>query len=411
MVINIGDFVLPGDKIDIHKLFFKTDNKDNHSNDNTINLSKFKHVIGPGIRYDEHKGIIITRFGKLRCRYTGSIKTSQPISKDKSSSDSDDGNNHNNIDGHTNSKLENKIGAPSENNIIKSPSSLYLWVESCVKSYLNPSQGDRVIGVVLKTQDCNILMDVDHSKRAIGAAILPDQAFQGATKRNKPDVKSGDLIYARVAEAPGSGIDPLLTCRPLFVGDPHSPALGVLTSACHLMRSSSNKNSLTDDATTEVALSDLNNGGGISLSHVTGFYWDTSIDHVIKLLTTASRHDKNSATEEDNVVPRQKSTGNLLKMLGQNVPFEIVVGMNGRIWIRSKNVEQTLKVYNVMESLKYLNLSKCLEFWQNILGEPWTGVGKKGSNKNSSSKKKKKKEGSLAATVGMDNHIETIMDC
>ena len=47
--------------------------------------------------------------------------------------------------------------------------------------------------------------------RACTTAILPSLAFDGASKRNKPDLKVGDVIYARVVLA-RRDVEPRLTC-------------------------------------------------------------------------------------------------------------------------------------------------------------------------------------------------------
>ena len=41
--------------------------------------------------------------------------------------------------------------------------------------------------------------------------MLPQLSFEGATKRNRPNLKSGDVVYARVAAA-SRDMDPILTC-------------------------------------------------------------------------------------------------------------------------------------------------------------------------------------------------------
>jgi hypothetical protein len=42
-------------------------------------------------------------------------------------------------------------------------------------------------------------------------ALLPQLSFEGATKRNRPNIKAGDVVYARVAMA-SRDMDPILTC-------------------------------------------------------------------------------------------------------------------------------------------------------------------------------------------------------
>ncbi len=44
-------------------------------------------------------------------------------------------------------------------------------------------------------------------------AILPALSFEGATRRNKPDLHRGDAVYAKVSDLPHSN-EPQLTCIP-----------------------------------------------------------------------------------------------------------------------------------------------------------------------------------------------------
>jgi exosome complex component RRP40 len=43
------------------------------------------------------------------------------------------------------------------------------------------------------------------------SALLPQLSFEGATKRNRPNLKPGDVVYARVAAA-SRDMEPVLTC-------------------------------------------------------------------------------------------------------------------------------------------------------------------------------------------------------
>jgi len=77
------------------------------------------------------------------------------------------------------------------------------------KKYYIPKIGDQVIGIIEdKGTDyyrVNIFNGVNNS------ALLGRLAFEGATKRNKPELKKGDIIYARVQMA-HKDLDTELTC-------------------------------------------------------------------------------------------------------------------------------------------------------------------------------------------------------
>lgn len=82
-----------------------------------------------------------------------------------------------------------------------------LWVETATKRYV-PAVGDTVVGVVLERR-------VETYRVEIGgtcAAQLPHLAFDGASRRNKPDLPIGTLIYARVV-ATDRHADVELSCQ------------------------------------------------------------------------------------------------------------------------------------------------------------------------------------------------------
>lgn len=44
----------------------------------------------------------------------------------------------------------------------------------------------------------------------------------------------------------------------------------------------------------------------------------------------------------------------IIQELGQLYPFEIVFGMNGRIWVKAKTIQQTLIVANILEACEHM---------------------------------------------------------
>lgn len=80
------------------------------------------------------------------------------------------------------------------------------WIENESKIYI-PQIGDQVVGVIEEK-----LSEFYRVNIFCGApALLSRMAFEGATKRNKPELKRGDLIYARVTLA-HKDLDTELTC-------------------------------------------------------------------------------------------------------------------------------------------------------------------------------------------------------
>lgn len=60
----------------------------------------------------------------------------------------------------------------------------------------------------------------------------------------------------------------------------------------------------------------------------------------------------------------------IIQDLGQLYPFELVLGMNGRIWVKAKTTQQTLIVANVLEACEHMTaeqrkqtVAKLLESW------------------------------------------------
>lgn len=67
--------------------------------------------------------------------------------------------------------------------------------------------GDAVVGIVVERH-------VDSFNVDLGGpfpAVLPALAFEGATRRNRPNLVAGDLVYARVTAA-SRDTDPELAC-------------------------------------------------------------------------------------------------------------------------------------------------------------------------------------------------------
>lgn len=102
-------------------------------------------------------------------------------------------------------------------------------------------------------------------------AFLPQLSFEGATRRNRPAVKAGDLIYARVVTA-SRDAEPQLSCM---------DTLGRASGYGHLK-------------------------GGISI--------EVNTSQARKLACT------------DPAAP-------VLDALGSAIQFDMVVGLNGRVWI------------------------------------------------------------------------------
>ncbi|KAG6820702.1 hypothetical protein H0H93_012755 [Arthromyces matolae] len=80
------------------------------------------------------------------------------------------------------------------------------WVESNSRRYV-PAPQESVIGVVVQKVGDGFRVDIGGAH----SASLDGLAFEGATKRNKPNLKIGSLVYARVSLA-HKDMEPELEC-------------------------------------------------------------------------------------------------------------------------------------------------------------------------------------------------------
>ena len=116
--------------------------------------------------------------------------------------------------------------------------------------------------------------------------------FEGATKRHKPNLKINDIVFAKLTVA-NKDMEPEITCKDENVK--HSP-LGELKE---------------------------------------GYLFTVSLGLCRQLLK----------------MPECK----ILSLLGKHLKFEIVVGMNGRVWINSKGIIDTIAIANAIVSSEFMD--------------------------------------------------------
>ena len=152
----------------------------------------------------------------------------------------------------------------------------------------SPRQGDQVVGIIEDRGGEFYKVNIF----APASALLPRLAFENATKRNKPELQRGDVVYARIAVA-NKDVDVELTC----------------------VSASGIKKDWSSGETIYGPLSE-----GLVLSHL-------SLPLVRSML-------------------RPECV--LLNSLGKALPFEITVGMNGAAWIKAGNVVDTIIIRNAV---------------------------------------------------------------
>lgn len=160
-----------------------------------------------------------------------------------------------------------------------------LWIDSKTKRYY-PQVDDMVVGTIIEKSSEYYRVDIGLSH----PAILPSLAFEGATKRNRPNLEIGALVYCRVRVV-NKHMEVELTCT-----SPHSKK---------------------DWVTKEGMFGELTGG------YVASYTSDT----VRSLL--------------DDDCP-------VLNALGRHIPFEIAVGANGRVWMNSAKPAHTMAIANAI---------------------------------------------------------------
>lgn len=162
----------------------------------------------------------------------------------------------------------------------------FYWIDSHQKRYV-AVRGENVLGIVTQKSGDVFKVDIGCSEQA----SLSYLAFEGATKKNRPTVKVGDVLYATLLVA-SKDTEPELVC---IDGAGRSSGLGVVSE---------------------------------------GFLLHCSINLVRKVLSA------------DCV---------LFKLLSKHLPFEVAVGMNGRIWVKGRSLIETAAIVNTIASAEFMN--------------------------------------------------------
>lgn len=161
-----------------------------------------------------------------------------------------------------------------------------------------PTVGDLVIATIHHSSvDIYSASITDYSSYA----ALPQLSFEGATKKTRPQLVQGSLVYARITLA-NKHMDPELECVSSSTGK--AEGLGPLTG---------------------------------------GMVFDISLGMARRLM-----------------MPKAVDQGKLivLEELGAaGVSFEIAVGRNGKVWVNSKEIRSTLGVGRAIQETDQRGLS------------------------------------------------------
>ncbi|KAL4235997.1 Exosome component 3 [Mactra antiquata] len=162
------------------------------------------------------------------------------------------------------------------------------WIDCHSRRYV-PVRGESVIGIVCAKAGDVFRVDIGGSEQA----SLSYLSFESATKRNRPDVKVGDIVYAKLLVA-NKDMEPELVC---IDSTGRSSGMGVIGR----------------------------NGG---------FLYKCSLNLIRKILSTNCP---------------------LLSRLGKQIPFETTVGMNGLIYVRARTTVQTITIINAIAASEYMD--------------------------------------------------------
>jgi exosome complex component RRP40 len=162
---------------------------------------------------------------------------------------------------------------------IREPSPLTYYVDGHRPGASSLSTGDLVLGIVVRRQLESLLVDIGYNE----LASLSLYDFEGSTKRTKPNVDRGDVIYGRL-KIDGE-CQPQITC-------------------------------VNEDGKAD----------GMGVLHENGYLFDIPIDFA------------NDLIDRDN----------LLRELGNEIPYEIAIGANGRVWVKATTTRTMIALRKVL---------------------------------------------------------------
>ncbi|KAJ1920865.1 exosome non-catalytic core subunit rrp40 [Tieghemiomyces parasiticus] len=165
------------------------------------------------------------------------------------------------------------------------------WISNSKKRYI-PAAGEPVVGTVTGRS-------AEYYRIDIGSAYpaqLPVLAFEGATKRNRPNLAIGTVVYGYLASA-SRGMEPEMSCVNAKTGE--ADGYGELKG---------------------------------------GFITKCSISLCQRLLD-----------------PRTP----ILALLAARLPLDVAIGLNGRVWVASKTIRGTILAGNAITNSEFLSPKQC----------------------------------------------------
>lgn len=203
----------------------------------------------------------------------------------------------------------------SQSGILRFISPFRFFIESKQKKYL-PNVDDVVIGIVVEKNAEFFKLEIN----APFLALLPVLAFDGATKRNRPNLQPGALVFCRVTQTGASS---------RIQNSSTSSSIGGISESEVSCISASGKGK--DWMTGESTFGEIGNPSNPEVS--SGFVLECNVAFARRLM------------DSDSII---------LSSIGKLVPFEIVVGANGRVWVNSTSFEKTILIGNAILNSEFI---------------------------------------------------------
>jgi exosome complex component RRP40 len=210
---------------------------------------------------------------------------------------------------------EDKVYATTAGPLSIGARSSCYFIPSARTGRYEPAVHDRVVGIVEDRMGSDGAGG-DVYRIHIGAshpATLSNLQFDGTTKRNKPSLKAGQIVYARVANLHAGRLDPELSCQ--------------LSSQEEGQQNLTRRDWMTDEGCYGVL------AGGTLVP--------VSMDLCSQLL---------QAKQPQHAVWQELSAAQL--------PCELAVGCNGLVWIHSASPEITILLHNLLQNAAVLTASQ-----------------------------------------------------
>jgi exosome complex component RRP40 len=156
-----------------------------------------------------------------------------------------------------------------------------IWLEYEGGRY-TPSQGDLVIGTVIRSSAESFMVSLSPHTPPVS---LPHLAFEGASKKTRPQLHSGDLVYARVL-------------------------------------------SVSTQTESEIQCFNENTGKSEGMGPLKGgMVFDVSCSFARRLM-----------------MGKKRGGVLILEAIAEKVAFEVAVGRNGRVWVGAESVSVVVAV-------------------------------------------------------------------